>query len=296
MARFVTTQNIRRGFDLEGGLDDALGGMVRDASGRATYGWGGLQVVLAGSYTLDPAGRASGTVTQVTVLGRVRVDGELTRLPIAQISNFTADAADLVADLRQATGQTLADALFAGNDSMVGSGWRDHLLGLAGNDTLVGGGGADSLNGGGGRDHLLGGAGADLVLGGDGNDQLQGDYGRDTLTGGAGNDYLLGGLQDDLLEGGAGADRHRGGEGADVFIFRGSHGPDVVGDFTLDDLLVLGPEYWAGHLTAGELLEDHATQMMNGVMLQTGTNSIFILGWEDIDTLGGRLRSVDQLL
>ena len=87
-----------------------------------------------------------------------------------------------------------------------------------------------------------------------------------------------------------------GGEGTDVFIFRGSHGPDVVGDFTLDDLLVLGPEYWAGHLTAGELLEDHATQMMNGVMLQTGTNSIFILGWEDIDTLGGRLRSVDQLL
>ena len=62
------------------------------------------------------------------------------------------------------------------------------LSGLAGNDTLHGGGSADTLLGGAGNDSLFGSYGGDSLSGGDGNDTLNGSSGHDTLTGGAGAD------------------------------------------------------------------------------------------------------------
>ena len=64
----------------------------------------------------------------------------------------------------------------------------NHVLGLAGNDTITGGPGRDCLEGGAGRDHL------------------EGEAGRDVLVGGSGGDVLLGGPSDDKVVGGSGAD------------------------------------------------------------------------------------------
>ena len=68
------------------------------------------------------------------------------------------------------------------------------INGLAGNDTLSGGGtnetdgGNDTLNGGDGNDRLFGQGGDDILNGGAGNDQLWGQQGADTLDGGDGID------------------------------------------------------------------------------------------------------------
>jgi Ca2+-binding RTX toxin-like protein len=55
------------------------------------------------------------------------------------------------------------------------------------------------LRGGAGNDLLVGGGGADLILGEAGNDSLRGAGGRDLLIGGLGADILRGEAGDDLL-------------------------------------------------------------------------------------------------
>ena len=131
-----------------------------------------------------------------------------------------------------------------GGDRMVGGAGDDHLSGFEGDDILKGGNGDDHLSGGsgddglkGGRgdDHLLGGAGNDTLLGGRGNDWLSSGDGDDILWGGKGTDGLVGGAGDDELHGGAGNDMLWGRAGADRFVFDGSHGSDVIADFSRDD-------------------------------------------------------------
>jgi uncharacterized delta-60 repeat protein len=79
----------------------------------------------------------------------------------------------------------------AGNDSILGGGGADVLLGNAGNDTIFGGGGADTLRGDDGNDYLNGGAGADRVFGDAGNDQIFAlDGVADQVDGGAGFDRV----------------------------------------------------------------------------------------------------------
>jgi Ca2+-binding RTX toxin-like protein len=82
------------------------------------------------------------------------------------------------------------------SDNLAGFSLRDdHILGLAGNDSLSGNSGDDRLEGGFGNDRLYGGLGDDTLLGGAGNDSLQGDAGNDTYHWGFGegsdniNDY-----------------------------------------------------------------------------------------------------------
>jgi Ca2+-binding RTX toxin-like protein len=75
----------------------------------------------------------------------------------------------------------------AGNDTLDASHatLTTHVLvGMAGNDTLVGSSLADTLWGGVGDDVLKGGAGIDILNGGDGNDTLQGGPASDTIDGG----------------------------------------------------------------------------------------------------------------
>lgn len=116
--------------------------------------------------------------------------------------------------------------------------FREGVLGLGGNDTIVGSIDNDIANGNDGRDVLFGRDGNDNLQGGKGEDDLFGEGGRDTLTGGSdddyivggdGDDFLYGGRGDDLLEGGAGNDtlsgdrgytNYRGGTGSDVFVLR----------------------------------------------------------------------------
>ena len=82
---------------------------------------------------------------------------------------------------------------------------------------------------------MLGLGGDDRIVGGAGNERLGGNRGNDELIGGAGND---------VVDGGAGSDRMTGGTGADTFLFyaatdsRAGAGRDVILDFesTVDRL------------------------------------------------------------
>jgi len=80
------------------------------------------------------------------------------------------------------------------------------LFGDAGDDLIVGNGGADYLDGGSGADQLFGHAGDDVLDGATENDLLAGGDGRDILLGGKGDDQLYGEQQDDVLIGGSGND------------------------------------------------------------------------------------------
>ncbi|MEM7557087.1 MAG: CARDB domain-containing protein, partial [Cyanobacteria bacterium P01_A01_bin.84] len=94
----------------------------------------------------------------------------------------------------------------AGDDTIKGLAGDDTLIGNEGDDRLIGGIGDDQLNGGAGNDSLFGNNGNDTLNGGAGDDLLRGQSGNDVLNGGAGNDTLLGGNYFDRLYGGAGDD------------------------------------------------------------------------------------------
>ena len=102
-----------------------------------------------------------------------------------------------------------------------------HQYGTAGSESLVGSGFIDHIEAGAGNDVVSGLAGADTLLGEDGNDVLRGDAGDDSLDGGAGNDQLFGGdgadllyggMGDDLLNADTGADQLFGGVGNDTYV------------------------------------------------------------------------------
>jgi Ca2+-binding RTX toxin-like protein len=103
----------------------------------------------------------------------------------------------------------------AGDDTMYGGGLYDTLYGGDGNDWIDGGTHEDSIFGGAGNDTIYGGVGIDTIFGGDGDDYLEGYYSsgmdgnQDLLIGGAGNDTLDGSHSTawDTLVGGMGADR-----------------------------------------------------------------------------------------
>lgn len=108
---------------------------------------------------------------------------------------------------------------------LVARGFRQY--GTAGSESLVGSGFIDHIEAGAGNDVVSGLAGADTLLGEDGNDLLRGDAGDDTLDGGAGNDQLFGGdgadllyggVGDDLLNADTGADQLFGGIGNDTYV------------------------------------------------------------------------------
>ncbi len=118
-----------------------------------------------------------------------------------------------------------------GDDVQKGRNGNDFLAGHNGNDRLLGGNGNDRLLGGNGNDRLLGGNGNDRLLGGNGNDRLRGGGKNDTLHGGMGHDNINGGSGADRIIGASGDDELSGGAGADVFVFRGTWGWDVISDF-----------------------------------------------------------------
>lgn len=112
-----------------------------------------------------------------------------------------------------------------GDDTLVGTAANDVIVGFAGNDILDGRDGSDILYGNNGDDVLAGGAGSDICYGGAGRDYLHGGSGNDELYGGEGDDVLKGDWGDDILYGGAGADVLDGDAGDDEL--HGGHGGDV---------------------------------------------------------------------
>ncbi|MGE4103706.1 MAG: calcium-binding protein [Pirellulales bacterium] len=137
-----------------------------------------------------------------------------------------------------------------------------HLVGGAGNDTLIvdpavlglgtwGSYGDAILEGGDGDDILVGGSGNDHLIGGAGNDTLISDPSFFGLSSSysAGNDLLEGGDGDDLLVGGNGNDVLLGGAGNDTIISAaayleighpGGDGNDTLEGGSGDDLLFVG--------------------------------------------------------
>ncbi len=122
-----------------------------------------------------------------------------------------------------------------GDDLLVGSFGDDVLIGGAGNDTLNGRAGADmlfaglgndTLNGGEGDDFARGDEGDDTITGGSGNDRLAGSDGRDTIFGNEGLDFIFGGAGDDSIFGGDDDDELRGGDGDDLLV--GGLGMDLL--------------------------------------------------------------------
>lgn len=145
----------------------------------------------------------------------------------------------------------VADA--AGSNYQVQQEARDaatvdnQLVGLSGDDHLVGGRGDDKISGGAGDDHLGGRRGDDTILGNDGDDNIAGHRGDDHLWGNSGGDDISGGRGDDWLDGGSGDDLLRGGRGDDDLsgstgddILRGGRGNDTLDGGEGDDLLIGG--------------------------------------------------------
>lgn len=73
------------------------------------------------------------------------------------------------------------------------------LLGGAGDDVLVGGGGVTNLDGGAGNDKLYGGTGDAFLTGGDGDDMLVGGLSFNTFDGGTGTNLIVNAQDTDLV-------------------------------------------------------------------------------------------------
>lgn len=159
-------------------------------------------------------------------------------------------------------GRALTELIFAGDDLVKGTAYRDDLYGFAGNDQVVGGDGYDLLDGGSGADAMTGGRRDDHYYVDDAQDvvvELAAEGPRDTvhssvdmtlpdhvenldllgtaaidgfgnradneITGNAGNNVLAGRNGSDTLSGGRGLDTLEGGAGSD--LMRGAAGADV---------------------------------------------------------------------
>ncbi|HIC82005.1 MAG TPA: hypothetical protein EYP07_13750, partial [Kiloniellaceae bacterium] len=160
-----------------------------------------------------------------------------------------------------------ADSLTGGSDDSA----FEEFLGLAGDDTIIGGGGTDLLVGGAGADRLDGGDGVDLAsyadssagvivdlstgvgVGGEaegdrlsGIEVLVGSLFGDSLTGDQNDNILLGRGGADSLHGKAGDDTLAGGSGDDLLygdaVATGSiaTGSDLLIGGSGDDTLVSG--------------------------------------------------------
>lgn len=88
------------------------------------------------------------------------------------------------------------------SDHLDGSGQRDIICTLDGNDYAHGNAAADELQGSAGSDTLVGGDGSDMLVGGKGPDELFGVDGvpNDVLNGGPGIDNCYGDKGDSMID------------------------------------------------------------------------------------------------
>jgi beta-glucanase (GH16 family) len=152
--------------------------------------------------------------------------------------------------IKELSGTTGDDVLNAQADT------SNHVRGLAGNDSIVGGSQFNDINGNQGDDTIVGHSNVgDWLLGGQGQDSIDasasnganiinGNIGADTLIGGSGADTLRGGQGDDVIHVGSGKawvsgdlgnNTIYGGSGQDTF--HASAGHDVVNGWHDGDLV-----------------------------------------------------------
>lgn len=123
-----------------------------------------------------------------------------------------------------ATGQKDFDGISLGADLQTNGGT---IQDQAGNIA------ATTLNGVASTAHVD--VGPNRILGTDEADRLRGTADDDIIRGRGDDDRLFGLAGDDVLRGGWGDDRMTGGDGADMFVFRGGRGRDVITDFDYID-------------------------------------------------------------
>jgi len=121
---------------------------------------------------------------------------------------------------------------------LLGLDGDDLLVGGFGDDFLIGGDGNDTLNARAGNDLIFAGLGDDTINAGDGDDFARGDEGNDSIAGGAGNDRITGSAGDDVLFGNEGIDFIFGDIGFDS-LFGGDDDDELRGGDD-DDLLIGG--------------------------------------------------------
>ena len=293
MTHFIATTRSLRGVDLSQFNNAPISDLNSNDPSALFVRIGGRRVDLVGDYSYNAStGALTGTIdglniTTLSPAGRITVMG---------LRDLAIEGRALLNLLDIADGDGFFQAMSAGDDRMSGSKWNDLLNGGAGDDTLSGGLRQDTLNGGSGDDVLLGGSGRDVLIGGTGADRLAGGYFDDTLRGGAGQDTLLGGAGDDRLEGGADNDALRGGGGNDVFVFIGATGRDIVGDFTVNDTVLLGASYWTGGRSKAEFVDEFCDVRGEGILMSYGGNQVFFNGVTNLADFTDRLRTPEDIL
>lgn len=221
-------------FEGLGGADTLSGGAGNDTASYANSD-AGVQVRLSGG-AVGVGGHAEGDL--------------YTSIENLIGSGFADDLMGTVAVNRLEGG--------AGDDVLNGRGGADLLIGGAGSDTASYANSAEGVNirlNGVNRygdaegdvlesvENIIGSSRNDSIVGSSAANRLEGGSGLDYLSGGGGADVLLGGSGVDTLIGGVGDDTLTGGTGADIFVFQGLSGRDIVTDFaagtSLSDVLRL---------------------------------------------------------
>lgn len=214
-------------------------------------------------------------------------------------------------------GKIFASAVFAFNDTILGSKHDDLLSGFSGNDRLSGGKGADRLDGGteidtvfyssavtvdmqdaakgkgeaagdtfrhveivegsAKNDTLLGNKGDNTLRGMDGDDKLDGRGGNDVIEGGAGDDTLTGGPGINTLDGGPGVDKLTGHNAGTDTFIFRDVGESGVTSAAADSIFKLG---------AGDRIDVSAID----AMVANGGNDAFVY------TAGGALTGAGQVV
>jgi Ca2+-binding RTX toxin-like protein len=112
-------------------------GVVSASSTLLSLQDGGSSLSLTGvGFTFDAAGDLTGGALTA-------VDFQLLGGPHVDITGLSLPVTNLVSAFATATSAQILDALFSGNDSIVGDSTANHLVGHDGYDTMTGGGGAD---------------------------------------------------------------------------------------------------------------------------------------------------------
>ncbi len=188
---------------------------------------------------------------------------------------IAGDYVNSLADIGSETGVIIENATGGiGDDTLIGNGVRNRLLGRNGDDEAHGNGGNDVIAGGNGDDTIRGGAGNDVLRGNGDKDRLFGDSGTDNIRGGSGNDVIIGGTGD--------RDKMWGDGGIDAFVFSVGYGVDIIMDFEDDiDILRLNDNMWSGTLSQQDVLDQFATDIGDHIRLNFGNGNILIV--RDVD-------------
>ncbi|SEP62273.1 calcium-binding protein [Thalassovita taeanensis] len=267
-------------------------------TGRAFYGGQGFQNYSTNNLSwIDTA-----------TVNRISVDFQG-----GNTADVSIDGLDLrLYDLINADWAFFEDSVFNRNDSMIGGYFDDHLLGYAGNDTIMGGQGDKEKynvatfpypNTIPTPFHNPGESVTDpafFVF--DGNDTLDGDQGDDLLDGGTGNDRLIGGLGDDqiwgggddgndTMIGGSGNDTLHGGGGIDEAVFDVAS-TDVSVTVTPDGALIMASLEGTDRIDADVEIFRFSDATLTyaevaALAIGGGTGNDTLLGTSNNDTIDG---------